>query len=231
MTPEKREAAGIVRRAVWRDGRCPPSPDRYPWSMARELHAWQRIVDMGTDPQELNAALGLLRSVYPRALRVTCLLHVPGLLADVLLEARARRSTWRRGGSELAQITFGFGARAPRSYVDYCGPAVVASVLGITRRQAAARLLAVQPPLDGATSVHAVEVVLGTRAYAWPRRPGPTLKRFLSRAPAERVVFVGRREPHWVHVAPGRIIEDNGTHNPRSCVEWVVPCPTRRRGR
>lgn len=106
MTPEKRAAAGIIRRHVWR-GRMPPSPDRYPWSMARELHAWQRLVDAGTGPVELNAALGLLRSVYPAARRVTCLLSVPGLLADALQAARVADvpTRPRRGGfRELSAV-------------------------------------------------------------------------------------------------------------------------------
>lgn len=100
MSPAKREAAGIVRRAVWR-GRVPTSPDRYPWSMARELHTWQRLVDAGTDPHELNAALGQLRTVYPAARRLTCLVSVPGLLADLLQAARAEAAR-RRGSAGLA---------------------------------------------------------------------------------------------------------------------------------
>ena len=94
----------MIRRALWR-GRTPPSPDRRPWSMARELHAWQRLVDAGTDPRELNAALGALRSVYPAARRVTCLVSVPGLLADVLQTVRVRESQERRRGTVPAAVS------------------------------------------------------------------------------------------------------------------------------
>lgn len=235
MTPAKREAAGIIRRHVWR-GIMPPSPDRRPWSMARELHIWQRLVDAGHDPHELNAALTMLRMVRPSAYRLTFLTRGdgPGLIADALQAARIARAVLDRPvgrrddvarprGIGDVLLSLGLGAQAPVRYRDFCGPAVVASALGVSRARAARMLCAIDPAVD-ATSIYAVERIMGTRAYRWPWRPGPTLRRFVERTPRECIVSAGKRPAHFLHIAPGRVIEDNGVYVPRARVEWVIPC-------
>ena len=232
MTPAKREAAGLIRRTLWRDG-CPPSPDRYPWSMARELHAWQKLVDLGTDPAELNAALQVLRTVYPRARRVTCLLHTPGLLADCLQAVRASEADRRAsyGTPTRVQLPLAFSPReTPRAYSAFCGPAVVASVLGITRREAARRLAAVDAPTpSGGTSHVALSKVLGSRIRC-PVRP-LTLRNYVRRTRSETVVVVRVREPYALHVAPGRVLEANGVVPWRGLVLWYVPIHRKRGAR
>ena len=234
MTPAKREAAGLIRRTLWRDG-CPPSPDRYQWSMARELHAWQRLVDLGTDPGDLNAALRVLRTVYPRARRVTCLLHTPGLLADCLQAVRASEAGRRVAGGDPTrlQLPLAFGTRGmPRAYSAYCGPAVVASVLGITRREAARRLAAIENPTpSGGTSFVALSKVLDSRAWTWPATRPVTLRDYVQRTTREAVVVARVRDPHALHVVPGRVLEANGIVPWRGLVLWYIPIRRKRGAR
>lgn len=84
----------------------PPSPDRRPWSMARELHAARAIMrEHGVTAVELVEAIGALREVRPGVRRLTAL-HEPGLFADALQAARAARARAARSPD------------APRSLVD-----------------------------------------------------------------------------------------------------------------
>lgn len=102
MSPAKREAAGIIRKHVWR-GDVPRSPDRRPWSMGRELHCWQRLVDRGVDPAELNGALTVLRTVRPSATRLTYLTRGQdgwALLADCIQAYRAVQARSSRSQTE-----------------------------------------------------------------------------------------------------------------------------------
>ena len=69
MTPETKqlmgEAAALIRTNLWQGTVPPPSPDKRPWSMGRELNIWKRLVAGGFKPEEINGAISVIRTVRP----------------------------------------------------------------------------------------------------------------------------------------------------------------------
>lgn len=115
-----------------------------------------------------------------------------------------------------------------RGVATYCGPAAVASALGITRDEAAERLLAVRPTSRGRFHWwHLAEVLFGrpmTKKNNTPREGiirythKPTLAGWLREDARDAIVFVGG---HFVHVRGGVVVEDNGWPMRRGRV-WVA---------
>lgn len=58
-------AAALIRHYFWLDTKPPSSPDSRPWTMARELSVWQRLVDAGYTPEDVNGAIAHYRRVFP----------------------------------------------------------------------------------------------------------------------------------------------------------------------
>ena len=58
------DAAALIRKHLWRGKTPPPSPDSRPWSMARDLNIWKRLVILhGVEPTDLNNAIRFFRWV------------------------------------------------------------------------------------------------------------------------------------------------------------------------
>ena len=59
------EAVPLIYQHLW-EGKTPPrSPDKNPWSIGRELNIWKRLVASGFDPEALNGAITVVRTVRP----------------------------------------------------------------------------------------------------------------------------------------------------------------------
>lgn len=61
----KSEAAPLIREHLWLGNvpPPPPHPSDKPWSMARDLHIWQHLVDAGYTPELLNGAITTVRGI------------------------------------------------------------------------------------------------------------------------------------------------------------------------
>jgi len=57
------EAVPLIKEHLWLADEPPPSPDKRPWSIARDLSVWNRLVDAGYDPEHLNGAISVCREV------------------------------------------------------------------------------------------------------------------------------------------------------------------------
>jgi hypothetical protein len=114
--------------------------------------------------------------------------------------------------------------REARWLAKYCGPAVVASAEGVSRRHAAQELLR-QPKErngrkdSGLVSIHSVARVLGGVAFFIPR-PRVTVKRWLQAHQEDEAILLAHK--HFYHVCDGQIVEDNGTRRLRGHVRWVI---------
>ena len=126
-------------------------------------------------------------------------------------------------------------------YADYCGPAVVASVLGVARIEAARRLASIRQPENG-WGTHPFDVAcllgrrvvvtetadrarpmsgtecVGVRTYVKKR---PTLARWLCENPEEEAVVMAA--DHLIHVEGGRVVEDNGIPRGRHHARLYIP--------
>lgn len=118
-------------------------------------------------------------------------------------------------------------------YPTYCGPAVVSSVLGITRDEAARRLRKAHPRngKNGMTSyVPELAKVLAAdvKIPVLPRTEWgmtsastlPTFARWMREHPKGEYVL--RLSEHYVHVRDGKIIEDNNNHKRRGRVTHEI---------
>ena len=69
MSPETTalmgEAVPLIRHHLWQSNTPPKSPDKRPWSIARELNIWKRLVKAGFPPADLNGAITVIRTVRP----------------------------------------------------------------------------------------------------------------------------------------------------------------------
>jgi hypothetical protein len=105
----------------------------------------------------------------------------------------------------------------------YCGPAVIASVLGITREQAAERLLEHEPSSRGAFYSSALRKVAGLPpGSTYQPRGEPTLARWLREDGRDAMILVST---HFVHVSGGEVVEDNGLPKRRGRVRAVTLLP------
>lgn len=91
----------------------------------------------------------------------------------------------------------------------YCGPAVVASASGLSREEAAERLLEIEPRRRGAFYAKTVNHVLGWRLrYRYSRPCWPTLAQWLrDHSEGEYIILASH---HFIHVKDGEVLEDNG---------------------
>lgn len=106
-----------------------------------------------------------------------------------------------------------------REFSTYCGPAVVASALEVSRMEAARRLIHAGgcDPFGG-TDTRAVARVLGaSRYYVLPNRP--TVERWLATSRRNAIL---RTFYHVLHVRDGMIVEDNGHPSLRAMVCEIV---------
>ena len=105
----------------------------------------------------------------------------------------------------------------------YCGPVAIASVLGITRRDAARRLLKYEPQRRGWFCWSSLANVLGPRSkHVLDYKdvsPRPTLARWLREDGRDAIVMVSS---HFVHVRGGAVVEDNGKPCRRGWVRIVI---------
>ena len=116
---------------------------------------------------------------------------------------------------------------ARRNIASYCGPAAIASALGISRYEAGALLLGHEPRSRGIFHWPSVAKVLGIRnpkrpywrVESFPRGERPTLAGWLREDRREAIVFVS---DHFVHVNAGRIVEHNGRPCRRGRVRVVI---------
>lgn len=109
-----------------------------------------------------------------------------------------------------------------RRAANYCGPAAVASALGITREEAARRLLEVQPRSRGWFHWRTLAAVLRLgwgRIVRYPDDDRPTLAAWLETDGRDAILFVSR---HFVHVAGGRVVEANGREPRRGRVRVAL---------
>ena len=116
-----------------------------------------------------------------------------------------------------------------RSISRYCGPAAVASVFGVSREEAAARLLAHEPRSTGSFRLHAMYRALGVA-----RRGGQylipavterwTLAKWLRLDGRDAVVAT---TSHWLHIRGGEVVEDNGAPKRCGIIRWVILLPRR----
>ena len=116
---------------------------------------------------------------------------------------------------------------ARRNIASYCGPAAIASALGVSRAEAAARLCEHEPRSRGIFHWPSMAKVLGIRnpkrpywrVEHFPRGERPTLAAWLWEDARDAIVFVSR---HFVHVKGGHIVEDNGWPCRRGRVGVVI---------
>lgn len=109
-------------------------------------------------------------------------------------------------------------SRAPHTY---CGPAAVASALGITREEAWLRLKAVRARKSrGWVYVSQVAQVLGTRYESFPKGSRPTVRQWLKANTREAILNAAE---HFLHVRDGGIVEDNGYRPLKGKVRHVIP--------
>ena len=59
------EAVPLIYEHLWQGKTPPRSPDKNPWSIGRELTIWKRLVASGFDPEALNGAITVVRTVRP----------------------------------------------------------------------------------------------------------------------------------------------------------------------
>lgn len=109
----------------------------------------------------------------------------------------------------------------------YCGPAAIASALGISRQEAAERLLQHQPRSRGRFKWESIAGVLGiTLSPQLPARikrckphARPTLAQWLKTDGRDSILFVSS---HFVHVRGGKVVEDNSWPCRRGRVKVVI---------
>lgn len=107
----------------------------------------------------------------------------------------------------------------------YCGPAVVSKLFGITREDAAHRLLQRCPWSRGGITAESMRHVLGVRRdssrYVWFRKNGkrPTLARWLREDGRDAVLWTTE---HFVLVIGGEVVEDNGEPTRRGRVRGFI---------
>ncbi len=99
LTPDEKQlmgdAAALIREHLWLGTTPPPSPfptDKRPWSMARELSIWRRLVLTGRDPEELNGAIQHIRDIIRQdgePLRLTTIYNAAGYATPIYEQARA----------------------------------------------------------------------------------------------------------------------------------------------
>jgi len=104
------------------------------------------------------------------------------------------------------------------SFYEYCGPAAVASVLGITRKQAAKKLT----PYKSRHCVHIDDIAAAVESTATyvRRRNRPTVAQWLRAHPTGSYVI--RAAKHGMHIVDGEVVEDNGYRPMRGRVTHVI---------
>lgn len=108
------------------------------------------------------------------------------------------------------------------TYARYCGPAVVASALGVSRRRAASMLRkAGQAPTRGLTNIDTIGRVLRRPVLYTPPHDQLTLTQWLRENPDTEAVL--RASHHFVHVRRGWLTETNGLRQARARVTHVIP--------
>ncbi len=108
---------------------------------------------------------------------------------------------------------------ARRTVASYCGPAAIASALGITREAAATKLLAHEPQSRGLFHWPSLADVVGCVGLCTFRATRPTLAKWLREDGRDAILFVAR---HFVHVQGGQVVEDNGYPARRGRVRAVI---------
>lgn len=116
-----------------------------------------------------------------------------------------------------------------------CGPAVLASVLDVSREEAARRILAVRGARHrrarcatwiGELARVLVEEGLTTPVAPFSPRDRITLAQWLREYPKMEAIL--RTGHHFVHVSHGKVVEDNGVRSTRKRVTHLVPIQPRR---
>lgn len=97
LTPEEKEAMGeaaeLIRKNLWlgKTPPPPPHPNDKPWSMARDLSIWKRLLFLGHSAEELNGAIENARSVLSNhdgvPLRMTIFYNHQGYAMPALEQA------------------------------------------------------------------------------------------------------------------------------------------------
>ena len=65
MNALRGDAAALIRLHLWQ-GKIPPkSPDKRPWTMSRELSIWNLLVKGRFNPDDINGAIAVMRTVRP----------------------------------------------------------------------------------------------------------------------------------------------------------------------
>lgn len=103
-------------------------------------------------------------------------------------------------------------------YSRWCGPAVVASALGITREEAARRLAEGRKYVRSYTKMSRIGEVVGRPVEQ--RKDWLTFTQFRKANPGRS--YIVRASRHFIHVHKGRIREDNGLPKARGRVTHVI---------
>lgn len=120
------------------------------------------------------------------------------------------------------------------TFQRWCGPAALASALGISRVEAARRILEVQPWAGPSCNLSSMARVAGRPRYkvgpvtsdaGSGRSRGllsrPTVAQWIKAHPTGS--YLVRASRHFYHVKDGRIQEDNGIRQLRARVTHYVP--------
>lgn len=139
-------------------------------------------------------------------------------------EARAAVKAKRRARKVRTAKQREAAKRAARlaNYARYCGPAVVARALGITRERAAELLAAVMGSdrYNRGTPSFAVRRVFGAGPWQGPGEPLPTLAQWRKAHPGATAIV--QVTGHYVYLSHGRLIEHNGRKSSRARVRaWL----------
>ena len=59
------DAAGMIRKELWKRKHPPPSPDGKPWTMGRECSVYKALLKCGWKAEEINGAISVLQTVEP----------------------------------------------------------------------------------------------------------------------------------------------------------------------
>ena len=123
-------------------------------------------------------------------------------------------------------------AECPADYARWCGPAAVASYLGITRTEAARALESVQARSKRSTRTTWVQ---GISRLLWVEHqrplqwfgPGnlPTLAAWLREGEGATGEYIVLAAHHFMHTRDGKVIEANGYLPHRGRVLAFIPLP------
>ena len=57
------EAVPLIHQHLWLGKKPPRSPDKRPWSIARDLSIWNLLVEAKFDPEHINGAITVVRTL------------------------------------------------------------------------------------------------------------------------------------------------------------------------